>query len=445
MGKSIPDQRRIMIRSKSFYGWSVVVAAWLAIFCLFGYRATFSILKVPMSEDMAWSQTEVTLGYSLMMTTYAIAAFFCGMIVDKWGTRPVYAIGAVFGAAGFYITSLTDNLYAYYACYGILSGVGTGMMWVSSIIAIRKWYIGKNYARMLGIAFMGAPVAQLVMSLFVKQILLTAEGDGWRTAMQVLGVLTFVCMAIAALATKHAPENYGLTPYGEEPNTAVQSERIWTIKEAYVTYPIWGAIIILLTSMLAEFLIWTQVVSYWVTDLQLPLEGATNLYVVIGLSGIILMPLMGVVSDKVVGRSSSEAQGRKLMLIFGPLVGAISCTLLLFQNPTEIFIGGLACIIFAVYWAVVPAAIIGYAGAIYGRVSLGKVWGLATLIVVSIGPFVGPLIGGYLKDSTGSYTYSILFALGSFLVSALFATSLPMTLQTKPEQLNVPEVSNSVS
>jgi len=30
-----------------YYGWSVVFASWLAVFCLFGYRATFAILEGP--------------------------------------------------------------------------------------------------------------------------------------------------------------------------------------------------------------------------------------------------------------------------------------------------------------------------------------------------------------------------------------------------------------
>ena len=33
-----------------YYGWSVVFASWLAVFCLFGYRATFAILKGPMAH-----------------------------------------------------------------------------------------------------------------------------------------------------------------------------------------------------------------------------------------------------------------------------------------------------------------------------------------------------------------------------------------------------------
>lgn len=433
-----------MARSKSYYGWSVVAASWLAIFCLFGYRATFSILKVPLSADMGWTQAEVTLGYSFMMMFYAISAFFCGMIVDRWGSKPVYIIGAVFGASGFGITSMTHSLYAYYASYGILAGVATGMMWVSSIISIRKWYIGKNYAKMFGIAFMGAPISQIIMSLFVKQALVGAEGDAWRAAMQVLGGLTLACMVIAALLTKACPENYGLTAYGEEPETAGKAEKVWSVKAAFSTYPIWGAISILLTSMLAEFLVWTQVISYWTDDLGLPLGKATNLYIVIGIAGVFSMPLMGIAADRVVAKSSCEAQGRKKMLILGPLIGAVSCLLLLLQTPAALSLGFLSCIVFAVYWAVVPASVIGYSGAIYGRVSLGKIWGLATLIVVSIGPFVGPLVGGYLKDSTGSYTYSIMFALGSFLTSMLMAVSLPMTAEHNPAHADIPSARATV-
>ena len=33
----------------------VVVAAWLAVFCLFGYRSTFAILTGPMSQTMGWT------------------------------------------------------------------------------------------------------------------------------------------------------------------------------------------------------------------------------------------------------------------------------------------------------------------------------------------------------------------------------------------------------
>ena len=77
--------------NNKYYGWSVVFASWLAVFCLFGYRATFAILKGPMAITLGWTASQVTLGYSLMMVVYAVAAYFSGLMLDKWGTRPVYA------------------------------------------------------------------------------------------------------------------------------------------------------------------------------------------------------------------------------------------------------------------------------------------------------------------------------------------------------------------
>jgi hypothetical protein len=47
---------------------------------------------------------------------------------------------------------------------------------------------------------------------------------------------------------------------------------------------------------------------------------------------------------------------------------------------------------------------------------------------MGIGPFLGTFIGGALRDSTGSYRYSMLFALGSFILSAGLATTLPRSI-----------------
>jgi len=116
----------------------VVAAAFLALFCLFGFRSTFSVLLGPMRESTGWTTAQTSLGYSLMMTVYAVTAFFSGMVVDRWGTRPAYWTGAVFCALGFLLTSRVQSYYAYLAVYALFAGVGTGMLWVSSTVSVRK-------------------------------------------------------------------------------------------------------------------------------------------------------------------------------------------------------------------------------------------------------------------------------------------------------------------
>ncbi|WDP88554.1 MAG: MFS transporter [Desulfobacter sp.] len=414
------------------YGWSVVAASWLAVFCLFGYRATFAILKGPMSTDLGWSQAQVTLGYSLMMVFYAVTAFFSGMILDKWGTKPVYAIAAVLGALGFYTTSMISSHLAYLLTFGLIAGVATGMLWVTSTVSVRKWYVGKSYATMWGIAFAGAPMAQFILAYITRSALQSGGADAWRGAMQILSVIILVALAAAVALAKRSPEAYEMAPFGEMPAPGGgpdTQEYVWEVKEAFSKYAIWAAIFTFLTSMMGEFLIWTQVVSYWTADLGWTRDTAVGIYAVIGVIGIFSMPLMGVVADKVVQKTGNEARGRKIMLIIGPLTGVIACLLLLMSTRTALWAYA-ACFVFAVYWAIVPGGVVGYTGAIYGRKTLGKIWGLATLIVMGIGPFTGSFIGGWLKDISGSYTYSIYFALGSFAVSIFLAMTLPLAATT---------------
>ena len=467
-------------KNASVYGWSVVLASWLAVFSLFGYRATFAILKGPMAISLGWTTAQVTLGYSLMMVLYAVAAYFSGLILDKWGSKPVYAIAAVLGSLGFLLTARVDSHLAYLFTFGFVGGVATGMLWVTSTVSVRKWYVGKSYATMWGIAFSGAPMAQFVLAQVVKPTLSKAQGaldlavgglipnsaalapkelalavaaklqepatmlvpgvkqalalleQAWRTQMTILGVIVFVALAVAVLVAKNAPEHYDMEPFGAIPAAggAPVVEQVWTIKEAFSKYAIWAAILMFLTSMMAEFLIWTQVVSFWTQDVGFDLGKAINIYGIIGLIGIFSMPIMGKVADKVVASIGNEVKGRKRMLMVGPATGAIACVLLLATPRGDVF-AYVACFIFAVYWAIVPGGVVGYVGAIYGRKTLGKIWGLATMIVMGIGPFLGTYIGATLKDVSGSYTYSIYFALGAFIVSVFLAVGLPLKAEFK--------------
>ncbi len=463
-------------RNAKFYGWSVVFASWLAVFCLFGYRATFAILKGPMAVTLGWTTAEVTLGYSLMMVVYAVAAYFSGMILDKWGTKPVYAVAAVFGALGFVLTARIDSHLAYLFSFGLLGGIATGMLWVTSTVSVRKWYIGKSYATMWGFAFAGGPMAQFVLAQVVKPTLSASQAklDGairplveggaamapkqlalavaaklkdpsvlalpdvksalqglehaWRYQMTILGVIVLIALVVAVLVAKQSPERYGLKPFGAipaAPGTAAVAEVDWSVGEAFSKYAIWGGILTFLTSMMGEFLIWTQVVSYWTQDVGYNLKKATNIYALIGLVGIFSMPIMGKVADMVVQKVGIEAKGRKIMLLVVPATGVIACLLLLASPSGDIF-AYIACVIFAIYWAIVPGGVVGYTGAIYGRKTLGKIWGLATMIVMGIGPFLGSYVGGWLKDFSGKYTYSIWFALCAFAVSILLASTLPL-------------------
>ncbi len=420
------------------YGLMTVASAWLAIFCLFGYRSSFSIMQKMIIADTGWTTLQTSLGYCIMMTVYAVTAFFSGSLVDKRGCRPTYAIGAVCCFLGFFLTSLVNvatpsGFYVYLFTYGLFAGVGTGMLWVSSTVSCRKWYVGARYGTMWGFAFMGAPMAQLLLTLVLKSVLVSM---GWRVGMKILAVIMACFLVIAAAIAKKTPDQYGVEAFGADSvkKGAASGKKVWTVGEAFKTYAIWAVILCFLTAMAAEFLVWSQVVSFFQTDMGMDLGQASNIYIIIGIAGIFAMPLTGKISDRLVKTFGNERKARKLMLIIGPICGAAGVILLLTKSlPLCIA----AMVLLAVYWGIEPGGCAGYAGSIFGGASLGRIWGLATLIVMGIGPSFGTFMGAWFKDNFGSYIPALIFCLVVYLISVCLAITLPLKVKGEdviPEQ-----------
>lgn len=406
----------------------VVLSSWLAVFMLFGVRCTFAVIKLPMVQELHWSDATIAGGFAIMMLLYGITAFLSGMMVDRWGARPCYFLAAVFGFLSFWLTAGAYSVTTYYIVYGLLGGIATGMCWVSSTVSVRKWYVGKNYAKMWGFAFMGGPVSQIVLSFLCNELI---PLYGWRFTARVLAGITLIVMLLASLLTKKGPEAYGAKPFGEMPaaNKDNSQEHVWGLGEAWKTYAIWGVTLFFLMCAISEFLVWTQAVSFFV-DVGYTMDRSVHLYMIIGVIGIFSMPIMGMFADRLVAKFGNEAKGRKMNLILCPLVGIVACLFIL-QSRHSIVFAVISCILFPIYWAMMPGGCIGYAGSIFGRKSLGKIWGIATLIAVSIGPAVGSIVGGALKDLTGGVTAAMMFAIAPYVVAFLLALTLPLVVLPK--------------
>ena len=414
-------------KSSARYGLQVVVAAFLAYFVFFGYRSAFSVLLTPMTTDMGWDAAQVTSGYSIMMLLYAVTSYFSGMFFTKYGAKFCFGVGTIAGFLGYFVTSFANTFLAYLVPYALFAGVATGMLFVPATSTVRSWFIGNAYGKAFGFAAAGACVAQVILTLGLKAVLLTMD---WRIGMRMLAIVALVLLAVATILTKKPPATYGMKPKGEIIGGGPAKgapPRIWTVKEAFKTYVVWGSILSFFCSCFSEFLIWSQLVSYWVKDGGMSMDLSTNLYAFLGVLGCIFAPLLGTLSDKYAGSVGNETIARRRLMFVAPACGLLGMACLLL-GLHSIAITILACVFFAMYWQGMPAQVTGYMGSIFGP-SFPKIWGLATLIIMGIGPALGSYLGARLYVVFGSYRVSFIMALVMFALSAFFALTLPKKIR----------------
>ena len=387
-----------------------------------------------MAQDMGWSQAEVSLGYSIMMMASAFIAFFCGIIAERHGAKVTYLFAAIFGALGFCAASRVQSLWTYYLVFGVISGLGTGTLWATASFMLRSWFVGQSYAKMYGIAFSGAPVAQVALTQFVMYCLSGGEVNLWRSAVFNLGALMFILLVIAAILGRKTPVAYGMRPFGstgtmEHHHTA----HVWTLKDGAKTYAFWGLTMTWMFGIIAEFTVWTQIVSFWVSELDMTPSRAATLYGVIGFLGIIFMPLLGFLGDKFTARFKLESHGRKRLCQGGLIAGILACCSLLIQPAMPVsahFVAGIfTCALFAIYWGILPGSVVGYLGSVINGGGLGRILGLCMFFTFGLGPGIGAFMGGLLRDLAGNYTATMIFALAAYVVGLILATTLPLVTE----------------
>uniref|UniRef100_A0A1I8GV19 MFS domain-containing protein n=1 Tax=Macrostomum lignano TaxID=282301 RepID=A0A1I8GV19_9PLAT len=124
-----------------------------------------------------------------------------GALVNKFGCRPVCIAGAVLATAAFVISSFAPSLAVLTFSYGILGGIGFGLIYLPSMVCV-NFYFEEYRALAMGLAVCGTGIGTMVMGPLTRAL---AEEFGWRNCLLILGGIVFNS-AVFALMKPNEPE-----------------------------------------------------------------------------------------------------------------------------------------------------------------------------------------------------------------------------------------------
>lgn len=159
------------------WGWMVALASLVCNFIVDGIGYAFGVLLPEFAEQFGESKGKVSLVGSLLFGTYLCSGPFASGLVNKFGCRAVTIAGSVVAAAGFVLGSFATNLDILILTYGVLGGLGFGMMYLPSIVTV-GYYFEKKRALATGIAMCGSGLGTFVFSPLNDLLL---EQYGWRS------------------------------------------------------------------------------------------------------------------------------------------------------------------------------------------------------------------------------------------------------------------------
>jgi MFS family permease len=399
-----------------FWGWYIVLGAFLVMSVNYGARYCFGIFVKPLSVEHGWSHSVISLAATINMLIYSIGAIFVGRMLDKFAPRWIMTTGAIIAAAGFILTGFVNSPLTLYLAYGLLVGLGaTGMGVVICSSSVGKWFI-KMRGLAIGIATMGISFGIMTLTPLAGFL---GKYFSWRAGMFILGAITLTVGVTVSqlLMRKTHPEAYGLLPDGDKiplPGqiSATPAVSKISLRIIFKDSRFW-------TIAISQSLIVMVIMSVFVHQVAYAVDNEINS--IAAASSLAAISVTGFIGQFFFGWLSDRLRDAKYAYFLG--ISFLLCGMILLNYADNVRSLYLYAVIYGFGYGciapILPILIVDR----FGRHTLGSIYGLLTFFIGFIGS-LGPILGGIIYDHFGSYHYlwlinTIILALTSIIILTL--------------------------
>jgi len=155
-----------------FYGWWIVLAAFLNLFFSVGILYYgFPVFYPSMVDSLGFTRSQLTQGFLIGFVVAALLfGILAGVLIDRWGARRVIRIGIWFVGLSLILMGSMTRLWQYYLlCVTEVVGyVLTGP--IPNQVLISNWFQVRR-GRALGYAYLGLGLGGAVSPLLINTLL----------------------------------------------------------------------------------------------------------------------------------------------------------------------------------------------------------------------------------------------------------------------------------
>jgi MFS family permease len=362
-------------------------------------------------KEFGASRTEVNVAFMLFTLAQGAVSPFLGRVLDRHQIRSLIVTGAGLLAGGFLLVSIATAMWQITVIYSSILAVAcvlSGPLAAQTLTA--KWFRARR-GLAIGWGSTGGSIGGVILPALATYLILQL---GWRQAHQVLAALAFVIVApLVWRYVANRPEDLGLEPEPEGRFDLVKPGQAatWTIAQAMRSRNFWIPIAAFLPLMAAMGTVQANLRLY---SADSGIDAASTAFMMSVFAGTTIAGklLFGFLADRVDQRLLYWAATSILALCLLLLIGKAGFALLvLICAMLGIAAGGFLPLLGAII------------GARFGAASYGQVLGTMGFFLTFSA--VAPPIGGWIRDSTGSYDgifQGLLLVLVPAMISMAFLT-----------------------
>ena len=371
-------------------------------------RMSYTIILPAMKDGLEFNYTQLGLLGTGNFIGYLTMAIIGGFLAAHFGTRIVITAALVLMGTTMILTGLAQS-FGFAFTMRLLTGLGNGAAFVPAMALGSAWFTMKKRGFATGIVSAGIGAGTLISGLVVPSILSAFGASGWRFSWYILGGAVLLISGIVYRFVRSNPQEMGLAQVGSEKNISQQSKTStpengsapkWTetVKSVIKMGSVWYLGGVYFFYGLSYIIYMVFFAAYLVKEMGLSQEWAGGLWALVGGLSIFCGVIWGKISD-LLGRSRGAALAYLVL-------GLAYILYALIRVPIGFY---LSAILFGLTAWSIPTIMAAAAGDFVGPRLAPAGLGFITLFF-GIGQALGPALGGYLADASGSFTLPFLIA-----------------------------------
>lgn len=388
--------------------WLQLALGVVAMMAISSPQYVWALFVQPMRADLGVALSALQVTIAIFSICQCGLGPLHGFLAQRFSARGFAMTGGALVGLSWVSSSFVQSLPLLYVTYGVLSGIGTGMIYVVVLELMSKWFPDRR-GFAIGMAA-GSYGFGAILTTF--PIASAIEGSGYRDALLVYGlVIGAICIA-AALGFRRPPGDYKAprpvpaaadTKRSYTPGEMLRTPMFWLLFVMMSMISTGGLMVISqIGAFAADFGITPQVTVFGLAALPLALtvDRAAN--------GV-TRPFFGWVSDHI-GRENT-------MVLAFTLEGAAILLLLQFGSDPLLFVLLTGLVFFG--WGEIFSLFPSLQADLFGPKYAANNFGFL-LIATAVGSVLGGPLAALLYEQTGSWpAVFLIVAAMDFLTAGL--------------------------
>jgi OFA family oxalate/formate antiporter-like MFS transporter len=403
--------------------WVQLLLGLVCMIVISSPQYVWTLFTQPLMTTLQVTLPQIQITFSILIVIQTFLAPGQGLLVDRFGPRALLSVGGALTGLSWVLAARATTLTGLYLTYGLLGGIGTGIVYVGVIGHMVQWFPDRR-GFATGVVAAGYGMGALLTTFPIAELL---KDSGYEQALVRYGLIFVVVGVVSAQGLRAAnptaqnPKPKSQIGFRIESRTTNPEFRQFRPTEMLRT-PIFWLMFVMMTMMSTAGLMVTSQMAAFTRDFGMAdavVFGLPLLPLALSVDRVmngLTRPFFGWLSDQI-GRENT-------MVIAFTLEGTAMTLWLLTRSHPALFVimSGVVLFGWGEIFSLFPSTLTDTYGTKYATTNYGFLY-----MAQGVGSVLGGPVAALLHDAYGSWmpVFAIIIAMN-------FATALLAGLMLKP-------------